>query len=276
LQACLAKHRDARPKSADELDKLLARIESTLSRPPGATPGTSKVKVFSTSMFFEPLPLETVDPGATLLPNAGMSFSGGDLDSIAPSVEVAALPRSRRGIYLGVGALLVLAVISVAIGLMMSKKRVPAPPDAAVATFTIDAAPVAIVDVAPAEIDAPAVGPVIDARVAAIDAAVVVRDAPTGGSAERPKNTVALKHLADADALFASKGDPMGQMANAQLAIEADPKNLLKPSERARAHFLLGDGMMRSAGNFERGCKYLQKLKNVVALKHAQAAGCPN
>ena len=43
-----------------------------------------------------------------------------------------------------------------------------------------------------------------------------------------------------------------------------------------RAHFLFGDGMMRSAGNFERGCKYLRQLKNVVALKHAQAAGCPN
>jgi eukaryotic-like serine/threonine-protein kinase len=126
LQACLAKHRDARPKSAEEMDRLLAKIEPTMSRTPGATPGTSKVKVFSSSMFFEPLPLETVDPGATMLPNAGNSFSEADLESVSPSIETAPL-RSRRGIYYGIGALVVLAVISVAVGLVMSKKRAPIP-----------------------------------------------------------------------------------------------------------------------------------------------------
>jgi serine/threonine-protein kinase len=270
LQACLAKQRDKRPASAAEMDRLLHKIEPTLSRAPGATPGTSKVKVFSTSMFFEPLPLDTVDPGATLLPSAGMSLE--QIEAAAPSVETAPL-RSRRGIYFGIGALVVLGVISVAIGVMMSKKRGEAPPDAAIARPSPDAGSVAVAIDAAAAIDAIAL---VDAAVTPADAAIDAPTRPTGGSSERPKNTVALRHLAEAEAAFGAKAHPVVQMAAAQLALESDPQSLLRPDQRLRARFLFGDALLRTDGNFEKGCAYLRALRNIVAINQAKARGCPN
>ena len=264
LQACLAKHREQRPKTAGELDALLVKIESTLARPLGASPGTSKVKVFSSSMFFEALPQHTVDAGETLLPNAGISLQ--DIEAV--TVETSALPvaRSRHGSYLGLGALVILAVISVAVGVIVSKRsKTSAPPDAAIATSDArspDATVIADAGVADVAI-------VIDA--AKPDAAV----ASNGSSRPTPVvvNTEALKYLAAAEAA-ARVNNAFDQLGSAQMALESDPRNLMKPAAKLRAKYLYGDALLRTAGNFERGCKYLRGLRNPIATSRANGAGC--
>ncbi len=272
LQACLAKSREARPKSAAELDALLVKIAPTLSRPRGGTPGSSKVKVFSSSMFFDALPKDTVEPGETLLPSANISLQ--DIEAVAApstSTSMSALPtRSRRNVYLGIGALTILGVMSVAIGLVMSKKSKSATPGAAVASTKHDAL---------AAHDAAAATP--DSVNVPADVMVAIADAPTlrpdaGAIASRPTaNPTALKFLADAEAAHRSR-DAIGQMASAQAAEESDPKRLLKPSERLRIQFLYAEGMMRTAGNFEKGCKRLRALRNTMATNAATAAHCPD
>jgi serine/threonine protein kinase len=267
LQACLAKNRDARPKSATDLDALLARIEPTLSRPLGASPGTSKVKVFSSSMFFDALPMDSHEPGETLLPSAGVSLS--DLETLPPVNARKTPVRSRRGIYLGIGALVALGVISVVIGVVMSRRsKSAAVPDAGVAIAKVDAA---ARDSAPVAIADAAVVAIADAAERRPDAAVAIGP----GSSRPTTNPTALRFLADAEAAHRAK-DAITQMASAQAAEESDPKRLLKPSERLRVQFLYAEGLMRTAGNFEKGCKRLRALRNTMATSAANAARCPD
>jgi len=275
LQACLAKHRDQRPSSAHELDGLFARIESTLSRPLGATPGTSKVKVFSTSTFFEALPPETVEPGETLLPTAGASLSS----PVAPSLEIDRVPgvaRRSRGLILGIGALLVLGMISVTVGVVMSKRRSGASESPVVAALP-DAS--TLISPPPTN-DAPAASDGTPTDVAPVaDAAAIVdagrRAPPDARGGSSGSNTVARQHLAEAEAAFRAN-NAIVQLGAAQLALEADRKNRLRPADRLRARFLYGDGLLRTSGNFEKGCAYLRTLHHQLATARANAAGCPN
>jgi serine/threonine protein kinase len=266
LQACLAKHRDQRPKSAEEMDALLEKIEPTLSRPLGATPGTSKVKVFSSSMFFEPLPLDTVDPGATLMAGTSLSTSLSDLETLDPNTPP--IPtRSRRGIYLGIGALLVLGIVSVAIGLAMSKRGKPTL-DAGVIASAPDAA------IAKVAIDAPAIDAAEIVDAIPIDAAVRIDAGVRPGSAV-VVNTKALEYLAQAETAYKAK-KAIVQMSAALMAREADPKRQLRPDQRLRIEFLYGDALLHTAGNFSQGCSHLRALRNPLATSTANAAGCPN
>src|SRR5687767_2535292 len=74
LERCLAKHRDRRPHSAEDLDQLLAEIEPTLERAAGSVPPSAartfspSQQNFSASAYMHALPSEMVDPGATLAP----------------------------------------------------------------------------------------------------------------------------------------------------------------------------------------------------------------
>jgi serine/threonine protein kinase len=272
LQACLAKHRDQRPRSAAELDALLARIEPTLQRPMGASPGTSKVKVFSSSMFFDALPPGTVEPGETLLPNAGVSLQ--DIEAV--SVETAALhpvAPKRRGLLLGVIALVVLGVLSVAIGMVVTKKSKPTPPDAAVAVAPPPDAPpprdTAIADAAlPDAIATADAAPRPDAAVA------TGSNGSSGSNGSRPPvSSEALKFLAAAETAAAA-GDAFTELASAQAALEAPGG--LPPPKKLRARYLYCDGLLGTAGNRDRGCKCLRDLRNNLAISRAKAAGCPD
>jgi len=266
LQRCLAKHRDQRPKSAVELDSLLAKIEPSLGRVPGTAPSaSSKVRVFSTSQFFEALPMESVDPGATLLPGAAGSTTSArtarSIPSSSTSGMIAHLQPRRRGLYLGIAALAILGMVSVVIGLAMSKRNSTstsrsARVDAAVAGIAADAAPAVIVE------DAVVVQVVMDA------APRPRPDAGVGSSKPIPKNTAALEHLRNAEAAFRS-GDKFKQLNQADLALQADPRNV-------RAKYLLGDALIKY-NDLPRGCAYLRALgRNALAMSRANAAGCPN
>jgi serine/threonine-protein kinase len=252
LARCLAKKRDQRPENADDMAAELAALVPTLSRPPGKAPSasTSKGRVFSTSTFFEGLPLETVDPGATLMPGASLE--------LPPATDEVRAVRSRKsGVWLGIGALVVLGVISVAVGIAMSKTNastsgsgsrseidaaVASAPDAA----AHDAVAVAVADATPP--DAPA------------DAVVAVKPPRS--------NALLQQRLREAEAALRD-GRAMAQMGAAQLALEQDPRN-------TRAQYLFGDALIKN-GLTERGCAYLRALKHLpLAVSRANAAGCPN
>jgi hypothetical protein len=215
------------------------------------------------------LPLDTVEPGETLLPNAGVSLQ--DIESVSVETQALVTPQpKRRGVLLGVGALVILAMISVAIGVIMSKKSKPTTPDAAVAAASPDAAAIAPPkDVAPVAIDAPVIADAPEVRKP--DAAVAVVNS---GSA-RPVNQVALDYLAAAEAA-ARANKPLDELSNAQAALENDPRGLLKPAQKLRAKYLYCDGLLGTAGNRDRGCKCLRDLRNNLATGRANAAGCPD
>jgi serine/threonine-protein kinase len=261
LQRCLAKHRDQRPRNAVELDELLAKIEPSLGRPAGTAPSaSSKVKVFSTSTFFEALPMETVDPGATLTPSASAKIT---VPTSSTSGMLRTVKQRRSGLYLGLGALLVLGMMSVAIGVAMSKRSTITSGSAS----TSDASTVAIPDAAVVEVDAAIAEVIPDA--AAPDAVPQPPEVPAVAGSNRPKNNAALaKALRDAEAAF-RENRHIAQMGAAQLALEADPRNV-------RARYLFGDALIKN-GHVERGCTYLRALKRIpLAVSRANAAGCPN
>jgi serine/threonine protein kinase len=257
LQRCLAKHRDSRPRSAAELDALLARLEPALARPTSSLVGraaSTGPRVFSASMFFEALPRDAVNPGA-LTPSA---------TGVTPQVEsstrdlLAVVRPRRRGLYLGLGALGTLGAAATALGIALaSRASSPATPDTSA------------VALAPA--DAAAVGsdvPSLDAAIAEVtDAAVVLEDAPSTTRISSTRSASSSRHLRAAEDAFRT-GKLMKQLAEADLALREDPRN-------ARAKYLLGDALIKY-GDLARGCAYLRTLgRNALAVARANAAGCP-
>jgi hypothetical protein len=226
--------------------------------------------MMASSSYVAALPPELVDPGETLLPppvtvapvpapapapaaapTTGRAESFGFADTgLAPAVT------SRRGLYLALGGLLVLAMVVVAIAVALGKKNhAQAPPADAgvrVASSTADAG------IAPDDAGAAALGPTDAPR--AVDAAA---------SVVRPTNRIspAAEHLRAAeDAL--KQNNRLRQLAEADLALQADPRNV-------RAKYLLADALIKG-GDLDRGCAYLRQLgRNPLALARASVANCP-
>ncbi len=272
MQRCLAKRREDRPGSAEELDQELAKLEVYVQRGGGAAASAPKAKfrtAMSASSYFQALPPDLVTPGETILPvplraetdprpNAPMFLP-------AETGMVAVVPPRRRGLYLALGGIVVAAVIALAIGVAMKKR-----PQGASAPA--DAPRAAVADAGPT-LDRAALG---DAGVAlaAIDAGVAARvDAGTrpasidAGSRLPPRNMEAATHLKNAEAAVRA-GNRLGQLAEADLALKADPRNV-------RAKYLLADALIQG-GDLDRGCKYLRQLgRNPLAVARAKSAKCP-
>ena len=250
LQHCLAKHRDQRPRTAAELDAMLAAIEPTLLRVQGDTPTPSqRVAIFSGSSFFSALPQAAVDPElkaeSSLLTTRSEQAAPGPSDSVPI--------KSRRGLWLALGGLVVIAVIGVAIGVVATKtsrtasigRDAPVLVSASTDAAAADAAPP---DAAPAPVP--------------IDAPRVIDAQPTTG---RPKHEPDPHLDAAEDAL--RTGNRLRQLAEADLALRANPRNV-------RAKFLLADALLKT-GDSARGCQYLQTLKRYrPAVVRAREAGC--
>ncbi len=270
LQRCLAKHREQRPRDAAELDRLLEKIEPVLaSRPPGAAPSASaKVRVFSTSTFFPALPAESVEraafagsaSAATLAPGSSGAVTSNQLDSASTRGLLIKARPQRRGLYLGFGALLLLGMISVAIGLAVSRRTSRS------ASISPTDAGEAIAMVSPQRADAAVP---IDA-VAAPDAAL--RTTPDAGGrvvtpVHPPTTSAAAEHLKNAEEALRAN-NLMKQLAEADLALRADARSI-------RAKYLLGDALIKY-GDLDKGCTYLHALgRNPLALARASAASCP-
>jgi hypothetical protein len=224
MQQCLAKHKDQRPADARAMIALLESIEPTLGMRP-SKPMAATVQ---------------------LAPAKATVFSASTYVAAIPSTGPVPVP-SKRGRWIAVGALVIVAMIASAIGIASrSKKAKEAPPPPAVV----------IADAAiarPPPVDAP-----IDAG-APIDAAVV---APV-----HPRTNPELeKHLAAAEGgRRAHKWVQEIEEANAALAL--DPHSV-------KARLMIADGLLHE-NDLQNGCKYLRELgHNPLAQARARQAGC--
>ncbi|MDX2093877.1 MAG: serine/threonine-protein kinase [Kofleriaceae bacterium] len=275
LQRCLAKHREQRTSSAEELDNLLAKLEVYVSRGGARARGGQRVKSpLTASAYFPALPADLVDPGKTLLPERASA------ETIEPPTRketpvvvsppetgftdaVAAVASPRRGVWLALGGLVVLGMIAFAI-IASTRKRgdqvtTAPPPVARVANALLDAGAMAL-DAA-VVVDAPVV---VDVAVPP-DAAPARPHSPPPSTT--PRSSAAVEHLRNAEAAH-REGNKLRQLAEADLALKADPRNV-------RAKYLLADALIKS-GDLDRGCAYLRALgRNPLAVARASSAKCP-
>ena len=223
LQQCLAKHKDQRPPDARAMIGLLESIEPTLgmrpSKPMAATVqlAAAKPTVFSASTYVAAIP----STGPVPLP-------------------------SKRGRWIVLGALVIVAMIAVAIGVASRghKAKQPAPAPAS-KPVVIDAA----IDAPPPDASIPVDAPV--------DAAPIVH----------PRvNPDIEKHLAAAEAgRRAHKWVQEIEEANAALAL--DPHSV-------KARLMIADGLLNE-NDLQNGCRYLRELgHNPLAQARARQAGC--
>ncbi len=258
LQRCLAKQRDQRPTTAREMARLLADLECHLrgepARPasiePRRDPGGGArspheqpmlqvaTPRFSPSSFIAALPVETLPASPTT-------------GSLAP--------RSRRGLWLALGALAVLGVVATAIAIVATHDPDgPRPAPEVVATtrgVPSDARVLAAGDTARP----------VDAAVAVVaaDAAAARPAAPP----HHPGGGEVARLLADAEHA-ARTGNRLHQITQADAALRLDPHSV-------RAKLLLADGEI-AYGDLDLGCKYLRELKHSAeAAARAKSAGCP-
>jgi serine/threonine-protein kinase len=279
LQRCLAKRRDDRPANAETMIALLASVESSL--PDGRAPAAGHSNVVKT-VFSPSTYIAAIVPNATLAP---AELDAGSLDTVPAPLNarddgtggaaleptttgmVAAMGGRRRGLWLALGGSAIAAVL-VTTAIVATRKRprdnaaAAKQTEPAVREATRDAGAVAVVAVDAAAAAAIAEAP-IDAGAGPLDAG-----ARSQVIAQRPRlNPQAAAHVAAAEAARTA-GNRLRQLAEADAALQADPRNV-------RARFLAADALIAS-GDLDRGCKYLRDLgKNPTAMARAQQAGCP-
>jgi eukaryotic-like serine/threonine-protein kinase len=310
LQSCLAKHREDRPQTADEMAYMLASIEHTLGKGRAPLPAMHG-PTFSPSSY-----IEAIDPNATLAPQpsgsrqafdpkaetlkpgdgvsmpAASSTSAGTsmpASSPKPSVTstnlhapmtgglaptttgmIAHAQSSRRGAWLIVGALLVAGVIGTSI-VLATRKREPATANT-VAKH---------IDRRPTITDATVAGTSVALADASNEGAAVAM-AVDAGTADAPAAapdaaTAGRKpdHRAEITKLIAEAEAAKKARNLVRWVMKADAALQLDP-RNVRARFLLADGLIAS-GDLDRGCKYLHELgKNPTARARANQAGCPS
>jgi serine/threonine protein kinase len=312
LQKCLSKKREDRPATAEEMDQQIAQLQTYVKRGGAAAASSNRAlrtpSQMSSSAYFQALPPELVEPGATLLPaqpsrassptmeppsSSGVHETrgasrdahalGAHASGIRAPMGTDAVPVASRGrgAILAVIALAVLATIAVAIVLVTRKKDTNG--SKVVATNgsntngsnpTTDAGesvrPPDTTEVAPSQF-------LVDAGVAVapIDAGTKTTRDPKSND---PKPTLKTndpdgpksksnEHLKNAEAALRD-GNRLRQLAEADLALKADPKN-------ARAKYLLADALIKG-GDTDRGCSMLRSLgRNTLATTRAKAANCP-
>ncbi|MBA3455437.1 MAG: serine/threonine protein kinase, partial [Deltaproteobacteria bacterium] len=233
MQRCLAKHREQRPSTAEELEQELARLETYVQRGGGAaasSPGKAGFRVeMSASSYFQALPLDMVEAGETRLAAVEPALP---VDTgVAPIVA----PR-RGGLYLALGAVAVLAVLAIAIGGAASRRS----RSASMATDAAEVATAANTARGSATIDAGAHDG--GTAIALLDAGAAMARAdagtPPNGRHRLPaRNLEAALHLKNAEAAVRS-GNRLGQLAEADLALKSDPRNV-------RAKYLLADALIQ-------------------------------
>jgi len=241
LQRCLAKRRDDRPQTADELARAIAELEPALG-----------------SVARAPRP--AADETMTRVPSGAHSTY---VEALPSTTGMLVAARPRRAKWYALGAIAIAAVIAGIIAMARAGEdrlrdsgfRLQAPDDAGL-----------VVAVVPS--DAPR--PPIDAAVAiARDASI---DAPSAPKPEprslKPEASPELaRHLAAAEAAGRAK-NWLVEAKEADEALHIDPRDV-------RARLLIADALLGS-GDLERGCKHLHDLgRNPTARARAHQAGCP-
>jgi eukaryotic-like serine/threonine-protein kinase len=246
LERCLAKHRDKRPHTAEDLDELLANLEDTLDRPVGSTPPSPRRTFsassanFSASAYMHALPSEMVDPGTTLLPPDLVETPTASL-----SPETTSLPvhNRRRSLGLVIGLLVVVGVIGTAVVIAASRRT------------SRSASPSASIDAALVVVDAP-----LPPDTAIADAAIAAAPPDARVVRPTPKDPKLEEHLRNAEEALRTK-NLMRQLTQADLALALDKRN-------PRAKYLYGDALIKY-GQTDKGCRYLREIgKKNPACRH--------
>jgi eukaryotic-like serine/threonine-protein kinase len=267
LQRCLAKRKEQRPQTAAEMASLLASCERAM---PAASPSPSSSSQGIRSVAAPSTYIAAIDPAATLLPpelaDTAPATPRARAASTGPSTSslLASARGSRRGVWLALGGSAILAVLVTA-AIVASRKRTH---DTTVAAKEAEV-PAARPDADRVAPEAPVVAPAaIDAGVPVADAAVADAGIRIAMPVVKPRvNLEAATHLAAAEHARTA-GNRLRQLAEADAALQADPRNV-------RARFLFADALIAS-GDLDRGCKYLRDLgKNPTARERARQAGCP-
>ena len=245
LQRCFAKHREQRPQSADEMLRLLEAVEQSLA--PGRASGP-----IATSA--------TILPGRVMRPAQSAYIEALPEDTLPP-VSGMVPARKSRGLWIALGALLVLGMLGGAIALSLKKRSSNVGVSVSGSakgsagsslTLTPTLTPTSVIDagavVAVPPADAPA--PV-----------AIVREPPHA-------NPEISRFLSAAEQARAAN-NRLGEMSNADAALRLDPHNV-------RAKILLADGLIATGQN-DSACKYLRGLqRNPMAAGLVRQAGCPS
>jgi hypothetical protein len=270
LQQCLAKRKEQRPQSAAEMAALLSSCETgmpaAISVPTPRGPGVRSLASPSTY-------IEAIDPAATILPqgaDTGASPLRARAASTGPSTSslIAHARGSRRGVWLALGGSAILAVL-VTTAIVASRTRARestiASKEIEPSVHSADAGGAAVT-----ALDASGSAPDVRGDAGAGHAPSVAADAGTRMTPAviKPRaNPEVATHLAAAEQARAA-GNRLRQLAEADAALQADPRNV-------RARLLFADALIAS-GDLDRGCKYLRDLgKNPTAHERARQAGCP-
>jgi serine/threonine-protein kinase len=297
LQRCLAKHRAHRPASAAEMATLLERLGPTLTRSvaevPRVTFGQSPTPpAFHASSYFRAVP-ETAAEGVPGAPSRSAT---------APSLGLPrAVKRSRPGPTRWLVGAAIAMVLGVVIGVAVRTSRsasistepstgapltVPGPGSAAepaagpgsvagqgpvagsgsAAAAESAAGPGSVAGQGPAT----TLAPPTESAAASSSPGRGTAPAPSSqkpGRTARTRKAIAAEHVRNAESA-ARAGEPLKQLIEANLALDADPRNV-------RARYLGGDALIKDR-DLERGCKYLRAAKDYPpAQERARAAGCP-
>jgi tRNA A-37 threonylcarbamoyl transferase component Bud32 len=260
LQSCLAKHREDRPQTAEEMIGMLNAIEGTLRQGGRAGLPAMRGPTFSPSAYIAAIdPNATLPPQAiaTLVPSRGLGPQTSDLGPATTAIASTA----KRGRWIAFGALVVAGMIATTIVLAMRQKSRRS---ALVAKQTER---VAVADATAIDASEIVAEVAVDA---AIDASVAT-DASGPTEARSPKPEARPKAAVDkliAEAEAAKKSRSLVRwVMKADAALQLDARNV-------RARFLLAEGLIAS-GDVDRGCKYLRELRrNPTAQSLARQAGC--
>jgi serine/threonine-protein kinase len=263
IQRCIAKRAEQRLRDADAMIDMIEAVElalgatpSLIKRPPSQptvpqTPQPQRKPLGSTpSSYIPALTSDLREPTSVAASTRAESYVPSGTDSVP------AIP-TRRGLYIVIGALAIVAMIVAAIVIANNKGK----KDGSVATKLADAGLPADAPIASAVVDA---APIDAVHIATIDGG---RPLTGSGSHPTPRTNPEVEAHIAASYTAQRQGKLVTQIQEAQAALDLDARNV-------RAKLLIADALIRS-GDLQRGCKYLRELgRNSVAIARARSANC--
>jgi eukaryotic-like serine/threonine-protein kinase len=267
LQSCLAKQREDRPQTAEEMIGMLTAIEGTLGQRGRAALPAMRGTTFSPSTY-----VSAIDPHVRSGPRTSDvgPHSRALAETLIPSAVdtqtagVLAAP-STRGRWFLLGALLVAGVITTAVVIATQKKSPRGQPVAKQIERPIaDAAGTVPIDATASVVQVPA-----DAAIENVADAGATRDARRATEVRGQKSETS----AQVDKLVAEAEEAKRSRSLVRWVMKADAALRLDARD-VRARLLLAEGLLAS-GDLDRGCKYLRDLRrNRTARALARQAGC--
>ncbi|MEO6775801.1 MAG: serine/threonine-protein kinase [Kofleriaceae bacterium] len=258
LQRCFAKRPDGRPADAEAMIREIEAVEHQLA---GSAPAVRPPKLVAT---FSP---STFTPALAPEPTGGSAVAP-DIETkperrvLTPSTGEVPVADGHRGLWLVIGSLVIVAMITIAIVIASEGRATRSAETARTDAALADARGLVVATPAP---DAATPHPPADAAPSVVDPP---RELPRPPPVKHASSAELDQYLANALAAQ-RRGKRMTQVTQAHAAYLLDPRNV-------KAILLLADGLL-AEGDLEHGCKYLRELAhNPVAQQRMRSASCPS